>query len=108
MFPNFFPFFLRLQTLMGCETAYAECAKACSSAKCWLGNGGRAPLAKGDAEPSSAPIMRFRCTFWISPKEFLLPRLWLCSLSAAEEEEEEKAEEGEEEEEEKAVEESTG
>nr|XP_021135482.1 cyclic nucleotide-gated cation channel beta-1 [Columba livia] len=109
VFPNFFPFFfLRLQTLMGCETVYAECAEACSSAKCWLGNGGRAPLAKGDAEPSSAPIMRFRCTFWISPKEFLLPRLWLCSLSAAEEEEEEKAEEEEEEEEEKAVEESTG
>lgn len=95
---------------MGCEIAYAKCAQACFSTKCCLGDGGRASLAKEDAKPSSAPIVSFRRTFWISPDEFLLLRLWLCSLSAAEEEEEEKEEEGEEEEEEKkkAAEDSTG
>jgi len=81
-----------------------------SPPRCWLGAGGRASLANRDAEAGSPPFARFRHAFWISPEEFLLPRLWLCSLSVAEEEEE-KEEEGEEEEEEKKeeeVEESAG
>lgn len=80
----------------------------CVPPRCWLRNGGRASPAKGGAETGSAPLLRFRHTFWISPNEFLLPRLWLCSLSAAEEEKEEEREGEEEEKEEEDVEECAG
>lgn len=87
------PTSIGLQTLTGCEHYIPRVPSCAPPPRCWLVGAGRA------CQGCSAPLARFRHAFWISPNEFHLPRLWLCSLTAGEEEEETE-QDGEEEEEE--------